>query len=981
LQLPDGTRVKLPTRKTRALLAYLGVQVGRPFARSTLMGLLWGEVPEANAQASLRQALVDLRKALPRTPPGLLIEERNVTLKASVIAVDVSEFEQLFAEATPAALETAVTIYQGELLEGLSLNAPAFEEWLLGERERLRGLATKAMETLLAYQVESGRLDTALRTAGRLLALDPLRESAHRTLMSLYARQGRWTDVARQYQICLTRLRQELAVEPESETKLLYDHLLEQRAMHGGVGSFGSRIQEHTHPNNLPRQLTSFIGREHEMDEIKRLLRTTRLLTITGTGGSGKTRLALQISADLITLYPNGIWLVELAALSDPTLVPKAVATAIDLPEQPGRNLTEILADALQRKSILIILDNCEHLVAACADLTTALLRTCPNLRVLATSREALGVMGEITWRVPSLSVPDPQHLPPLDRFTEYEAVRLFIDRAAATTPKFAVTRSNAPAVAQVCHRLDGIPLAIELAAARVKVLEAEQIAARLDDRFGLLTGGSRTVLPRQQTLRAAMDWSYNLLSESERVLLQRLAVFAGGWTLEAAEAVCSRNSVEASAILDSLTQLVDKSLVAVETFGGGMRYRLLETVRQYAHEKLRETDDITIVSRRHRDYLLNLTEEGESKFWGPAERHWLDRLEAEHDNLRAVIAWSVEHEDDEAALRLVGALGWFWYRYGHWAEGRNWAESTLKRAPDAPPVVRLRGLRTAGDLAVAQGDTKEGILLYTEALRLARQLRDKREMGRSLHRLGHAMVIKGEWQQADAALKESVAVCRQSEDTWTTAAALRRWSTVALRRKDYAQARDRAAKGVALFRRIGYVRGISMAMRSLSYVAYHEQNYAEAGALLQESIALREQINDEESSSLGLVELGNLARRLGDHDRAVEYLTEALITQQKLGAKILIPETLESLAAVSASRGLMLRAARLFGAAAALRKTSGQGGVFAPPDHSELLEAVRAALPEPAFTGAWEFGGDMTLERAIEYALAGQAIDVLSRH
>jgi non-specific serine/threonine protein kinase len=589
---------------------------------------------------------------------------------------------------------------------------------------------------------------------------------------------------------------------------------------------------------------------------------------------------------------------------------------------------------------------------------------------MLATSREALGVTGETAWRVPSLSIPDPQHLPPLDQFIEYEAVRLFIDRAAATA-QFAVTNSNAAAVAQVCHRLDGIPLAIELAAARVKVLAVEQIATRLDDRFGLLTGGSRTALPRQQTLRAAMDWSYNLLSESERILLRRLAVFAGGWTLEAAEAVCSGNSVDASAILDFLTQLVDKSLVTVEMFEGGRRYRLLETVRQYAHEKLRETDDITVVSRRHRDYLLNLIEGGEPRFWGPAERQWLDRLETEHDNLRAAIGWSAEHEDPVAALRLIGALGWFWYRYGHWAEGRNWTESILNRTPDATPVLRLKALRTAGALAGAQGDTQQGIQLYGEALRLARQLGDKREIGRTLYYLGHAMVIKGEWQRADTVLEESVAVSREAGDPWTTAAALRRWSTVALRTRDYMRARDRAAEGVALFRRIGYVRGIAMAIRSLSYVAYHEQNYVEAGTLLQESIALREQINDEESSSLGLVELGNLARRLGDHDSALAYFTEALTTQQKMGARMLIPETLESLAAASASQGLMPRAARLFGAAASLRKTSGQGGVFGPPDHGELLDAVRAALPETEFVNAWEAGGDMTLDQAVEYALA----------
>jgi predicted ATPase len=330
--------------------------------------------------------------------------------------------------------------------------------------------------------------------------------------------------------------------------------------------------------NNLPVQLTSFIGREREIAAVKESLATTRLVTLTGAGGSGKTRLALHVATGLLEHYPDGIWLAQLAPLSEPVLVPKAVASALGIPEQLGRPLTETVVDYLRPRAPLLLLDNCEHLLQACAHLADALLQACPNLRIVATSREALGIAGELTYRVPSLSLPDLKRLPSPESLTEYEAVRLFVDRAAFGKPGFQVTRANALAVAQVCQQLDGIPLAIELAAARVKVLAVEQIAARLDDRFRLLTGGSRMVLPRHQTLRAAIDWSYNLLSETERVLLRGLSVFAGGWTLDAAEAVCAGGSVEADTILDLLTALVDKSLVFVEMQRGEARYRFLET-------------------------------------------------------------------------------------------------------------------------------------------------------------------------------------------------------------------------------------------------------------------------------------------------------------------------------------------------------------------------------------------------------------------
>ncbi len=516
--------------------------------------------------------------------------------------------------------------------------------------------------------------------------------------------------------------------------------------------------------NNLPRQLTSFIGREKEMAEVRRLLSGASLVTLVGSGGAGKTRLALQVAADVVNDYPGGVWLAEFAPIADPALVPNAVASVLNVPEQPGRDMTETLVDFLRPKALLLLLDNCEHLLPACRALAAALLRKCPQVSILATSREGLGVPGEILWRVPSLTVPeDIRHLPPSEELVLYDAVRLFVDRAVASTPGFTVTNENAPAVAQVCQRLDGIPLAIELAAARVKVLAVDQIAARLGDRFRLLTGGSPSLLPRHQTLRGAIDWSYRLLSETEQVLLWRLSVFAGGWALDSAESVCAGGSVDAASILDLLTSLVDKSLVLAETHRGEARYRLLETVRQYARDRLVEAGEDAEVRTRHRTWCVALAERGAAELRGPRQRIWLERLEREHDNLGAALAWGRDDPGGaDAMLRLAGALGpWFWWFRGYWGEARRWLEEALNDRRDAPRTLLPVVYYCATYYAWRLGDHERAKMLAEEGLAVARDLGDKSNSAFLLSQLGIVAMLQKTYAEAGELFEESVRVAR----------------------------------------------------------------------------------------------------------------------------------------------------------------------------------------------------------------------------
>jgi predicted ATPase/DNA-binding CsgD family transcriptional regulator len=686
------------------------------------------------------------------------------------------------------------------------------------------------------------------------------------------------------------------------------------------------------------------------MAEVKRLLKNTRLLTLTGPGGCGKTRLALRVANDLVEEFEDEVWLVELASLSDPALVPQAVASVLGVREQPSRPLTEILLDHLKPKELLLVLDNCEHLVASCAALADTLLRSCPKLIILATSREILGVSGEVCWPVPPLSLPGPRAGTPRPKeLARFGAVRLFVKRAAAVLPGFELTPRNATAVLSVCERLDGMPLAIELAAARVRVLSPGEILERLDDRFLLLSAGGRAAEARHRTLRATMDWSYGLLSKKEQVLFRRLSVFANGFSLEAVEEVCSGQGIEREEVLELLSRLVNQSLVAVRESGGQTHYRLLETIQRYAEEKLSALAEETAIRDRHATYFFSLGRAAEHVLLRPEQAYYLRQLEAEHDNLRAALGWLKERGETERALQMGGALSRYWWTAGHFAEGRSQLSALLElpgakeRTPQRARVLYELGLIVSRSGEYAGEDEAEARRYLEEARRY---------------------------------LAESLSICKDLGDEPGTAAALRELGRAIIQAQEgpgtegWAKAFSLLEESLKLGRKLGDERGLALTLLYLGLLKYFGGDYVTARSLLEESLGLFRKLGDELYVGADLVFLSRVATDERNYAAARDLLKEALETLPLARYRWFYPRVLETFAGLAATQGRADEALRLVGAASSLRKKTGFGA--GPLWHNDLerhLSAARRALSEEAVTAAFEEGRAVGVERAIEEA------------
>jgi predicted ATPase/class 3 adenylate cyclase len=714
-------------------------------------------------------------------------------------------------------------------------------------------------------------------------------------------------------------------------------------------GNFPPLRSLDTVPNNLPRQLTSFIGRRSEMAEVKRLLSETRLLTLAGPGGGGKTRLSLEVAGDVLPAYPDGAWLVELAPVAAPALAPQVLATTLGVREEPGREILHTLSDYLASRRALLVLDNCEHLLDACARLADGLLRSCPDITVLASSREPLAVAGEVTFRVPSLSAPDPVRSLALDRLAGYDAVRLFVDRAAAARPGFALTDTNAAAVAQICQRLDGIPLAIELAAARMRTLSVQQIAARLDERFRLLTGGSRTALPRHQTLRGLIDWSHELLGEAERAVFRRLSVFVGGWSLEASERVVAGDGVAPSEVVDLLGRLIDKSLLLMEEHDGEVRYDVLETIRQYASEKLAETGEGETVRARHSDIMVDLAERTELGLQGPEQAAALTQLETDHDNLRAALRCSIDGGDAETALRLASALWPFWDTRGYVREGREWLDQALELAraqsPAAVTWVGRRALARALDgAAFLRGrwsDFSAMVTLQTEALAVWRELGDKRGIAEALNNLGDRTRQLGNRSGARALVEESLGLFQEVSDARGIAHALNNLGEILVEDGEHTRARALFEQSVPIFEAIEDGRGLAHALDNLAGILTAQGDPIAAEPLYTRSLELAKALGDWHASATALRGLGDVAHRRHDRVRARRLYEDCIARFREMKDAFCLARSLIACALTLHADGLHERADILEDEALGLLRASDAKGELA----ARLEQLGRVAL------------------------------------
>jgi predicted ATPase/DNA-binding SARP family transcriptional activator/DNA-binding CsgD family transcriptional regulator len=988
-----GTRIiedgQWRLRKAAALVKLLSLTPDHRLHREQVMDLLWPDLEKKAASNNLRQTLHAARRALASDPSEgsryLASKDESLLLcPEGDLWVDVDAFQEAVAIARrsldPATSRAAIELYTGDLLP-----EDRYEEWAEGRRENLRQTYLALLIELAGLYEERGQYELAIVALRKAVAEEPAFEEAHADLMNLYALSGRPGEALTQYEQLQEALSRRLDTEPGETTQRLREEI--------AAGSFSSERPQvglpeeplATAKHNLPAGRTSFVGREREMVEVKRALSMTRLLTLTGAGGSGKTRLALEVARDLIGAYPDGVWLVELAPLFEGDLVAQQVAGTLGVPERPGQPLVNRLVDALGNKALLLVVDNCEHLVEAAAKLADAVLDSCPRLRVLATSREPLGVGGETLWQVLPLSVPSKTGGGHGTEYTvegllRYEAVRLFVDRARLRLPNFELTQENAGAVARVCRKLDGIPLAIELATARMGALAVEQVAQRLEASLDVLKGASRTATPRQQTLRATLDWSHNLLSEAERAMWRRLSIFAGGWTLEATEAVCSNGAIKQDDILDLLGGLVDKSLVvAGASTGEAVRYRMLRPVRQYAREKLEASGEADAVGDRHAAFYLALAEEAEPELAGSEQRLWVERLEGEHDNMRATLSWLLEHRKAELGVRLCAALWRFWFARGYLSEGIRCMERALSSDdPEASPV-RVKALEGIGWLTQGQGDTAQAQGAYEEMLELSQELNDKGNVATALNSLGTIALTHGNNEQARALLEENLAVLRQLEEGNADTAlkrfhALNLLAYLALNEEgEYVKATELLKQSLALARKAGDANRVGATLLNLGYAELMQRDHERAMAFSEEALTVANglgkagvEIFPEARVNLGLAALGQ-----GEHERAASSLEEALVVAHQVGVKASIINALEGMASLAGARGEATRAAHLWGVAEAAREVT---GIALPPGEQELhephLASASSQLDEDAWEAALAEGRAMSLVEGAEYAL-----------
>ena len=1002
----NNTPITTDRRKAVALLAYLGVNGGK-YSREYLSGLLWPEYDQAKAFSNLRRTIWEVHQAIGET--WLLADRESITLNPKMeIDLDVARFQDLLSqsqlqtdpELRIALLVESVKLYRNHFLTGFSLkDAYQFNEWAYAESDELRRKLADALTMLSEDYCTLGQAEKAIPHARRLISLDPLNESSHRQLMEVYIRAGQHSAAMKQYQTCEQILRKELNLDPQPETRALHKKIRKGDIKQVRIEEKAEAIEP---KHNLPLQLSSFVGREKETDDVANLIAKHRLVTVAGVGGIGKTRLSLQVGQKLLNHYPDGAWFIRLDSLADPALAPQTVASVFDIREGPDRPVIEILMKVLHKKTTLLILDNCEHLLDACAQLITTLLSNCPNIRIFATSREILNVEGEATYYLPSLSTPE--DWASLEKLTQNESIQLFTERARLASSSFALTKENAQTIVDICHRVDGIPLAIELAAARINILQVEEIHKQLQDSFTLLSNNGRMTLQRHQTLQASMDWSWGLLNEAEQRFLRQLSVFAGGWTLDSAQAVCEGN------ILDLMNALVKKSLIVVDqATGRETRYRFHEIVRQYMREKLEESGEEENARTRHLKYFLQFSEQAKPSLRGPMHRgpiqmEWYGRVNDERDNIRTALEWA-DNTDVEAGLYISGRLQRFWEDFDI-REGMRWLEGFLKKVESGNYLqAKASALQTYAMLLMWLQQFAKARTAAQECLEIQRALGDRSNEMDILLVLADTLIFGGEFEAGMELIQQAHVLSESIDDIWRKANVLYALGYYHHEIPFYWE------EAIVLFQQVG---DWDFLMNILGQQAFHcilDGDVELAQKHIDEAEALREinkntsyWINGETTKSLialargdteqahalirramvhadesghrmgylwARVRLGYIVLRLGNLSEARAALTETAREFLKDKFDIGVVFALEGMAELYIATNKAAVAARLIGWADAMRKQINDSRPFIEQaDVDKIITACLLKMGEIAFSDAYDEGQKMSMDQAVGYVL-----------
>lgn len=972
----DGAAIPLTRRKVAALLVYLAV-TAKAHSRETLIDLFFPKQSRARARADFRNTLSVLKHSIGETWLG--IEGSAVGLCAGDgLWVDVHEFRSLIAGKDECSttgrsaeaierLTAAAELYRGDFLSGFYLkDSPGFDEWQFLELESLRIEYSSALERLVRKLAKLEDFKSAIEYGRKWLALDPLEEAAHRELIRLYAAAGHRTLALRQYEKCRAILKQELGEDPEDQTEALMEEVRSKRYVQH------RRSRREYHYTNLPVEPFPFIGRESELSKVVDTLarQEVQVLTLTGPGGTGKTRLAVEAAARLIKRFEHGVFFIDLVKARDTAEVVPTIARVLEVREPVGHgsSIEEILGGYLSSRRMLLLLDNFEHVHGA-VDRIAALVRVSPGLKVLITSRERIFVKGEQEIRIPPLRVPRREDEQSAESCLQVEAACLFAQRATVVNPNFSLTDANAGIVAEICRHLDGLPLAIELAASRLNILSPQELMRKLTDRFDLLSERSSSRPVRHHTLGSAIDWSYNLLEEREKALLCSLSVFSGGSNFQAIEQVCTAPACASEReVLDTLASLVDKSLIRHEIVDGDSRITMLETIGEYARIRFEERGEAGQVRERHADYYLSLALRAEPELHGPDQLSWLDTLEQEINNLQTALSWLMRGRQVRKALQLAISLRWFWYRYGHFSQGQQWLEQTLEAATGAKyPVMRAKALHALGWMHFIQGKWSAARDFYHQSLQLFRAQDDRAGEGIVLADLGVTERWLCDRSIGDRYCEQALEIARETGDPLQISIALI-WAFATTGGKfEGSSPQAELEEAVNISRRLGNLWGVAHGLNGLGDFLRETGRYREARPRYDEALKGFQKLRDKWMTAWTLEGLGTTIAHLGDMRGANRCLKEGMKLFHSLGDRGNTVLMLNRMGMVKRATGNHHQAARLLGAYRALLEAL--VGSPCTENYSDKLKTVFTQYKHN-YLEDWSSGEVMSFEQAVAYAL-----------